>query len=561
MSTSDDAVHSSQTPRSELEHTAWPELSDAFLKTVRQAGERRDVEEGEVLFDIGQSGYDFILVEMGRVRIVNRSEEKTITKIVAPAFVGELGLLMNQDTFLAAEADEASTIVVVPQQKLIDLVATVPEVADVVVSAYAARRRLLIEWQQGGMVIVGREGDAATVDLLEFASRNRIAYRFADRDDAKTMVELADHCTLPKSGTAVVLADNRVLEKPTTRELADAIGATVNLKMESTYDLAIVGAGPAGMAAAVYGASEGLSTVLIEDTAIGGQAGTSSKIENYLGFSTGIAGAELAYQGTIQAVKFGAQLAAPRRAVALRDGECADGRGEPCTILELNDGTEIHTRAVILANGVQYRKLPLDRLKEFEGAGVYYAATELEARFCRNTDAVIIGGGNSAGQAAMFLSRYAKCTHVVVRGKGLSQTMSSYLSERLEADEKVELVPCCEVVALHGDERLEAVTLRNRDTGDEWQIQTRALFIMIGAVPHTDWLKGTVDLDEKGFIKTSGKDGTFETSRSGVFAVGDIRAGSVKRVASAVGEGSVAISGVHAFLAKDPIRTSAEPDA
>ena len=383
--------------------------------------------------------------------------------------------------------------------------------------------------------------------LLEFASRNRIPHRFVDRAEAAAVAEIAAACALPETGTAVITGRNAVLADPDKRALADALGLRFAVDAARTYDLTVVGAGPGGLAAAVYGASEGLSTLVVEDTAIGGQAGTSSRIENYLGFSTGVSGAELAYQGEIQAVKFGARLAVPRRAVALRDGTCAEepgaeGSREPCLELELDDGARVRTRTVVLANGVQYRRLPLDRLEDFEGAGVYYAATELEARFCRGTDAVIVGGGNSAGQAAMFLSRHARRTHIVVRGQGLTETMSSYLSSRIEGDPRIELVTCCEVAALHGGERLEAVTLRNRDTGAERRIETRALFIMIGAAPYTDWLRGTVDLDAKGFVVTGRGGDPFATSKAGVFAVGDIRAGSVKRVASAVGEGSVAVS-------------------
>ena len=540
---------SSATPRNELERAAWPTLPDAVVEVLRAAGEERRVETGEVLFEVGQPGYDLVYVEEGSVDIVERESGSVVTTITAPNFAGELGMLMGRGTFLACEAAEPSRVIVVPQAKVLDLVATVPEVADAIVTAFAARRRLLIEWQQGGLTIVGREGDARTVALLEFASRNRIPHRFVDRSDEAAVAEIAAACALPASGTAVITGRNEVLADPDKRALAEALGMRLAVDAAATYDLTVVGAGPGGLAAAVYGASEGLSTLVVEDTAIGGQAGTSSRIENYLGFSTGVSGAELAYQGEIQAVKFGARLAVPRRAVALSDGTCAEGLGEPCLELELDGGVRVRTRTVVLANGVQYRKLPLERLEDFEGAGIYYAATELEARFCRGTDAVIVGGGNSAGQAAMFLSRHARRTHIVVRGEGLAETMSSYLTERIAADPRIELVTCCEVAALHGGERLDAVTLRNRENGTERRIETRALFIMIGAAPYTDWLQGVIELDAKGFVVTGHGGDPFATSKPGVFAVGDIRSGSVKRVASAVGEGSVAVSSVHGFLA------------
>ena len=441
---------SSATPRNELERAAWPVLPDGVIDVLRAAGEERRVETGDVLFEVGQPGYDLVYVEEGSVDIVERESGSVVTTIAAPNFAGELGMLMGRGTFLACEAAEPSHVIVVPQAKVLDLVATVPEVADAIVAAFAARRRLLIEWQQGGLTIVGREGDARTVALLEFASRNRIPHRFVDRAEAAAVAEIAAACALPETGTAVITGRNEVLADPDKRALADALGLRFAVDAARTYDLTVVGAGPGGLAAAVYGASEGLSTLVVEDTAIGGQAGTSSRIENYLGFSTGVSGAELAYQGEIQAVKFGARLAVPRRAVALREGTCAEGSGEPCLELELDDRAVVRTRTVVLANGVQYRKLPLERLEDFEGAGVYYAATELEARFCRGTDAVIVGGGNSAGQAAMFLSRHARRTHVVVRGQGLAETMSSYLSSRIEGDPRIELVTCCEVAALHG---------------------------------------------------------------------------------------------------------------
>ncbi len=352
------------------------------------------------------------------------------------------------------------------------------------------------------------------------------------------MADLSASCDLPPDGTAVVTGNSRVLVEPATRAVAAAIGMDLAVNKDEVFDLAVVGAGPA---ASVYGASEGLATLVVEDTAIGGQAGTSSRIENYLGFSTGVSGTELDFQGEIQAVKFGARLTVPRRAVGLRR---ADGGFE----LDLDDGSCARARAVVLANGVQYRKLPLERLEDFEGAGVYYAATELEARFCAGTNAVIVGGGNSAGQAAMFLSRHARRTHILVRGEGLAETMSSYLSERIHDDPRIRLWTQTEVAGLHGGEALEAVTPRNVATGEETRLPSRALFTMIGAAPNTGWLNGVVDLDDKGFVLTGHGGDPFVTSRPGVYAVGDIRSSSVKRVASAVGEGSVVVSAVHKFL-------------
>lgn len=329
------------------------------------------------------------------------------------------------------------------------------------------------------------------------------------------------------------------------REVSAALGLDLEAKADRLFDVLVVGAGPAGLAASVYSASEGLNVITIEDTAIGGQAGTSSRIENYLGFPRGISGADLAYLGEVQAVKFGARFTVPRRATKLH---CKKTHYE----VELDDETCIRTRSIVLANGVQYQRLPLDDLERLEGHGVYYAATELEARFCKNTEVVIIGGGNSAGQAAMFLSRHAKHVHLLVRRDGLSETMSSYLSTRILSDPSITLWTQSEVCHLDGEKRLESVHIKNRQTGEVKQVDSQALFIMIGAAPNTGWLNGQVDLDAKGFIKT-GADVSLETrgyatSMPGIYAVGDIRSGSVKRVASAVGEGSVVVSAVHAHL-------------
>lgn len=532
-------------PRSALEQTAWPRLDDALVDIFRRNGETRYLDAGDVLFDVGQDSYDFTYVERGHIDILDRAQNRTVVRIQAGNFVGELGMLTGQRTFLAGIAGVASEVIVVPQLRLRELIATVPEIGDTVVSAFAARRRLLMEWNEGGLVLVGAENDRTALRLLEFVRRSQIPHRWVDRADGGAMAELAATCDLPATGLAAVIGSSRVLAAPSPRELAEALGLDLVANADAPFDVLVVGAGPAGLAASVYAASEGLSVLAIEDTAIGGQAGTSSRIENYLGFPRGVAGAELAYLGEVQAVKFGARLTAPRRATRL-----VPETG--CFVVQLDDGQAVRGRTVILANGVQYRRLPLERIEDFEGQGIYYAATDLEARFCRNGQAVIVGGGNSAGQAAMFLSRYAECTHMVVRGDGLSATMSSYLSGRIENDKRIELWTQSEIVELDGDDRLTGVTIRHRRTGAESRVETRALFIMVGAAPNTAWLDGQVALDEKGFVLTGrdagdGLDG-YATSCPGVFAVGDIRAGSVKRVASAVGEGSVVISAVHSFL-------------
>ena len=323
------------------------------------------------------------------------------------------------------------------------------------------------------------------------------------------------------------------------------LGLNLDLIDDETFDVLIVGGGPAGVAAGVYAGAEGLCALVCEDIAIGGQAGTSSRIENYMGFPTGISGADLVWRGEVQAMKFGTRFAMPRRVASLDRLE----DGSFCATFDT--GQRVRARAAVVATGVQYRRLPIDRLAELEGAGVYYAATEVEARYCKGTEAVIIGGGNSAGQAAMFLSRSASCVRLLVRGKSLAASMSSYLSSRLEADTAITIDYAAEVTELHGTDHLEAVTIRDVKTGETRVVATRALFIMVGAAPNTAWLSGLVDLDDKGFVLTgpaAGAASPYATSHPGIFAVGDVRAGSVKRVASSVGEGSVVISKVWDYL-------------
>ncbi len=545
-------------PKTQLERAAWPELDDNFVEILRSNGAARPFAKGDVLFEVGQDSYDFIYIESGAVEVLDRSDDHVIVCIGAGNFMGDLGMLMGQKTFLAAVACEDGTAIVVPQARLRELVATIPEVGDAVVTAFGARRRLLMEWGEGGLVIAGDENEPCALRLREFASRSQIPFRWVDRNDDAAMQELGASCEIPVTGTFAVVGHADVVVNPSPRELACAMGLDLVADTTETFDVLVVGAGPAGLAASVYAASEGLNVLAIEDTAIGGQAGTSSRIENYLGFPRGISGAELAYRGEVQAVKFGARITAPRRATSLNVNK-EDGTFH----VGLDDERCVRGRAIVLANGVQYRRLPIEGLEKLEGRGIYYAATELEARFCRDTEVVIVGGGNSAGQAAMFLSRTAKRVHLVVRGAGLAATMSSYLSDRIERDERIQLWTYTEVCRLNGEEHLECLTLCNNKTGEETDVRTRALFIMAGAAPNTDWLDGQVKLDDKCFVLTGSDAGEgvhgFETSLAGVYAVGDIRAGSVKRVASAVGEGSVVVSAIHGYL--DELRRGQAPGA
>ena len=534
-------------PTSDLETASWPPVPDDIRTLLREAGETHDFARGEVVFDVGDDRYDFVLVERGSVDIVDRAAERTVVRIEPGLFLGELSLLMGQGSLYAAVVHDDARLVVVERSRFQELLRTSPEVADLVVPAFAARRRMSVERRDGGLTIVGSESDPRALRLREFASRNRIPSRWVDRGDEEAMAELRRRHAIPEEGTVVVTADADVLVDPDLRAAADATGMTLEVDASEPFDVVVIGAGPAGLAASVYAASEGLSVLALEDMAIGGQAGTSSRIENYLGFPKGVSGSELAFLAEIQAVKFGARIAAPRRATGLsRGGELFEVR--------LDDGSKVRARSVVLANGVQYRRLPLERLEHFEGRGVYYAATDLEARFCRRSEAVVVGGGNSAGQAAMFLSRYATRVHLLVRGESLSDTMSTCLSDRIHGHERVELWTHSEIHRLVGGDALSSVEVRNDRDGTERTIDTRALFVMIGAVPNTEWLDGQVALDDKGFVLTGAAAGDgvqgFSTSLPGVFAAGDVRADAIKRVASAVGEGSVVVSGVHRYLAR-----------
>lgn len=532
--------------RNDLERAAYPTLSEDHLTLMETVGERRVLEPGSVVFEVGQDSYDFHHIISGSIDIIDRTDGHTVVTLSAPNFIGELGMLMGQRTFFACEVRETAEVITVPNASLRELIATNPEFSDLIVTAFAARRRLIMEWGEGRLTIVGDPTNRTTLRLLEFATRSLVPHRFVDRTQNGWKEALAHHHELPDADAIALIGNEDMLINPRARDISSALGLDLEAKVDRLFDVLVVGAGPAGLAASVYSASEGLDVITIEDTAIGGQAGTSSRIENYLGFPRGISGAELAYLGEVQAVKFGARFTVPRRAAKLH---CKGDHYE----VELDDESCIRTRAIVLANGVQYRRLPLDNLENLEGHGVYYAATELEARFCKNTEVVIIGGGNSAGQAAMFLSRHARHVHLVVRRDGLSETMSSYLSTRIEKDPSITLWTQSEVAHLEGEARLESLQIRNRATGAIDNINSQALFIMIGAAPNTGWLDGQIELDDKGFIKTGG-DVNLETrgyasSKPGIYAVGDIRSGSVKRVASAVGEGSVVVSAVHTYLA------------
>ena len=518
---------------------AWPVFSEHAMDMLRSAGDVLHPESGELLWDAGDP-YDLHLVLAGGVLLVDRRDDRVVFVIEEGDFVGELGMLMGQRAFLPGVAMDGTALLRVRVEKLRKLVEISGELSDVLLTALDARRDLLKRIGEGGLVLAG-DDDRDLHRLQDFAERNQLPYRTVLRSDPSAWTDLAQTCALPEAGTAVVTGQRRVMVAPTTRDLATALGIDLwGISDNFRCEVLVVGAGPAGLAAAVYGASEGLDVVVIEDVAIGGQAGSSSRIENYLGFYRGVSGGELGRAAMLQAVKFGTRLVSPRSVTGL--SEVPDGFR-----VRLDDEHDVLASAVIIASGVRYRRLNLAGLADLEGRGVYYAASQLEANVVSGRNAVVVGGANSAGQAALFLAQHAGQVHVLIRRDDLRDTMSNYLAQRLTHHERVTVHPRSELREVHGTSRLDALTWRDHAMDRDVRLDAAALFLMIGADPCTTWLNEvSVELDAKGFVVTY--DG-FATSVPGLFAIGDVRAGSVKRVASAVGEGSVVISAVHSYLA------------
>ena len=529
----------------DLRHMQRTPLSESHVAALRAAGSIVRYPAGTFLSRPGTPADRFTYVLSGELEVVNLyTDERHLPSTLGPAqFMGEISFLNGGNWSMPLRAAVDTEVIEVPREIMLTLMSQIPEMSDIVISVLSARRRRQLDDHDGALILIGEEADREIRRIAEFASRNRIPYSAIalDTDEARAM---AQNCGITLTGPCVIFGREMVPD-PTPQTVARLLGLNRDLAEESVFDVLIVGGGPAGVAAGVYAGAEGLCALVIEDVAIGGQAGTSSRIENYMGFPTGISGADLVWRGEVQAMKFGTRFAMPCRVSLL---ERLDD-GTFCATLDT--GNRVRGRSVVVATGVQYRRLPIARLEVLEGAGIYYAATEIEARYCRGTEAIVIGGGNSAGQAAMFLSRSASRVRLLVRGTSLAASMSNYLSSRLEADPAITIHYQAEVSELHGEDQLDDVTIRNAVTGATETVATRAVFVMVGAAPNTAWLSGLVELDEKGFVLTGPDVHTaspFATSHPGIFAVGDVRAGSVKRVASSVGEGSVVISKVWEYL-------------
>ena len=522
-------------------------LAAAHVQALRSAGRAASYPAGTFLARPGEPLDRFVYVEEGEIEVVNPyTDERHLPSTIGPTqFMSEISLLNGGAWSMAMRAVQDTRVIEVPREVVLTLMSQIPEMSDIIITVLSARRRRQLEERISSLRLIGEDDDRNVRRIAEFASRNRIPYISLPLRSPEAEAT-ARICSIASAVPAVIFGRDVVVTDPTPDKVAKLLGLNLDFRDDEAFDVLIVGGGPAGVAAGVYAGAEGLRALVVEDVAIGGQAGTSSRIENYMGFPTGISGADLVWRGEVQAMKFGTRFAMPRRVVLL------ERLGDESFCATFDNGQRVRAKAVVVATGVQYRRPPLDRLADFEGAGIYYAATEIEARYCKETETVIIGGGNSAGQAAMFLSRSARCVRLLVRGTSLAASMSSYLSSRLKADPSIAIEYGAEVSALHGADRLESLTIRDVKTGATRVIDTCALFIMVGAAPNTEWLSGLVKLDDKGFVITgSGADSAtspFATSLPGVFAVGDVRAGSVKRVASSVGEGSVVISKVWEFV-------------
>lgn len=516
-------------------------LHEEHVAALRASGEVLRFGAGETVAQLGDPMDRFLYVLEGELELVNPfTEERQVPSTLGPTqFAGDIAFFSGGTYGLPIRAVTPTQLLAVPRERTLELMSQIPEMSDIIVTVFAARRRRIFEDGTAALTLLGAERDKAIREVLSFTSRNRIPTHLVELDSEEAR-ELSRQCGRPFTGPAVIYGKDRVVDNPTPESVAAMLGLEAKVEDE-VVDVLIVGGGPAGVAAGVYAGAEGLKALVVDEIAIGGQAGTSSRVENYLGFPTGISGGDLVWRGELQAMKFGTRFALPRRVEALSlqtDGSF---------YAKLNNGVEIKAKAVVIATGVQYRRLPIDRLQDFENAGVYYAATESETRYCRGASVCVVGGGNSAGQAAMHLSRVAREVHLLVRGTSLAASMSTYLRNRLEAHPRVYIHYQTELAELHGDDTLQAVTVRDKASDSRRKLDNCSVFIMVGAVPNTGWLKDRVELDAKGFVLTGEKVGSsfpFATSHPGIFAVGDVRAGSVKRVASAVGEGSIVISKV-----------------
>ncbi len=540
---------------------AFPKLTEEQLNRVRPLGKVRKVKKGEILFEPGDRNMPFFVLLSGSMEVLqpDMHGERLVVTHEAGNFTGEITLISGRTALMRGRVKTDGEFLELSSEDVRTLVARDAELSEILMRAFIIRRVMLINRGQGNVILLGSRHSAQTLRLREFLMRNGHPHSYVDLDTDSTSQEMLDHFHVTVDDVPVVICNNRdVLRNPSIKELARCLGLNESIAAADVRDVVVVGAGPSGLAAAVYGASEGLDVLVIESDSPGGQAGSSSRIENYLGFPTGISGQELAGRAATQAQKFGAKVLIANNVTKLN---CERRPYE----VSVDCGKVIRAKTVVIASGAQYNKPTIENLAKFEGQGVYYGATFIEAQVCGKEDVIVVGGANSAGQAAVYLSQFGGKVHMLVRSNKLSDTMSRYLIQRIEENPAIEMHYCTEIVQLEGGTQLERVTWQDKNSGEKSTHHIRHVFIMTGGVPRTEWLNGCVAMDNKGFILT-GRDldpvlhefhwplqrppQMLETSLPGVFAVGDARSGNVKRVASAVGEGSIAISLVHRALAE-----------
>ena len=537
----------------------FPKLTPAQLSRIATRGYVRSMEGGEVLYEQGHRAAPFFVVISGELEVVRPSVpvETLITVYESGQFTGEVGTLSGRRSLFRVRATKPGKVIELNRQQMLALVQTDAELGEVLMRAFILRRVELIAAGVGDIVLIGSTYSASTLRIKGFLMRNGQPYSYMDLERDSDVQNLLDSFQISPGEIPVLICRGQlVLRNPTNQEIADCLGFNESIDQTHVRDLIIIGAGPSGLAAAVYGASEGLDVMVLETSSPGGQAGSSSRIENYLGFPTGISGQDLAGRAYVQAQKFGTDILIAKATRLICDSKPY--------VVELESGARIPARTIVIATGAEYRRPPCKNLSRFEGAGVYYGATFVEAQLCGGEEVIVVGGGNSAGQAAVFLAETTKRVHMLVRSAGLAESMSRYLIRRIEETVTIALRPYTEIVGVEGGDHLEFIRWHNNQTGQTEEHKIRHIFVMTGADPNTSWLDGCVALDDKGFIKTgldlspdnlsaagwplTRQPYLLETCLPGVFAVGDVRGGSIKRVASAVGEGSIAISFVHNLL-------------
>ncbi|WP_162052309.1 FAD-dependent oxidoreductase [Pontibacter pamirensis] len=537
---------------------SFPTLTEKQVYIFEKEGNLKTYQAQEVVIEEGERGFDFFIVLEGEVDIIDPFQPDTlITTHTKGEFTGDSDMLSQRASVFRAVAKTDCTLIRVPHKKLSEILSSYPDLNDILITAFIMRRKELLKKHDAGFTLLGSRFSPETYSLREFFSKNHLRYVWLDLEKDKEAEEILLNFNIKQEETPVIIdADFNVYRKPSLQDIARHTGISATIQ-EDKYDILIVGAGPGGLAASVYGASEGLKTITIDKIGPGGQAGNSSKIENYLGFPTGISGSELANRAYTQAQKFGCTVSVPMEADTLI-------RHKNHFELKTKDGKSIFASTVIAASGAKYRSLEVENIDFYKGRGVFYGATTTEANTCQKEEVAIVGGGNSAGQAAMFLATFAAKVHLIIRGDTLENSMSSYLIKRVENEPKIQVHINSEVTALEGEEHLEKVTLTNNISNEKSSLRLRNLFLFIGAVPASDWLQNLICMDRKGFVLTGNELSAYdlqcfhwdldrppyplETSQPGLFAVGDLRSGSAKRVASSVGEGAMAISFIHNFF-------------